>query len=130
MLEALPPDTFGVLVLGAVTFAMLSSTLRDRKRQSPGLIPKNTFIAKLLIHVLPPAPLPCYSLEIATNNPSVMKNCRCFKNLGKVRLKTFSHVLQPLQSAKIAVYRSQSLIRNCLPPGPYSRTVPRALRWS
>ena len=27
-------------------------------------------------------------------------------------------------------YRGTSLIRNCLLPGPYSRTIPRALRWS
>ena len=27
-------------------------------------------------------------------------------------------------------YRGTSLIRNCRPLGPYSRTVPRALRWS
>jgi len=27
-------------------------------------------------------------------------------------------------------YRGTSLIRNCFLPGPYSRTMPRALRWS
>ena len=35
VLEALLPDTFEVLAVGALTFAMLSFTLRDVNRQSP-----------------------------------------------------------------------------------------------
>ena len=35
----------------------------------------------------------------------------------------------PLWS-KCGRYRGTSLIKNCLLPGPYSRTMPRALRWA
>ena len=30
----------------------------------------------------------------------------------------------------LATYRGTSLVRNCVLVGPYSRTMPRALRWS
>ena len=41
----------------------------------------------------------------------------CFRGWGRTPLSGWS-------------YRGTSLIRNRRPPGPYSRTVPRALRWS
>ena len=35
-----------------------------------------------------------------------------------------------LSARAVLDYRGTSLIRNSLPIGPYSRSVPRALRWS
>ena len=68
-----------------------------------------------------------------TLNVGLRQGLRGVRLIIKVSLyRCVQHGHPPFYSSlpRWAYHRGTSLIKNCLPPGPYSRPMPRALRWS